>query len=181
MFRNQARDHGGAQRRPARLLPALDPRTRDPTCPGWRARWPAGRCTRPPPATTTPATAASLPLPTGARTCIFPAPLQYDTDVTTWSPQGRIFQIEYAMEAVKQGSAAVGLKVRPSGFFLQASALLSLLALLSLFVDGCRRRRGVAAASGLLMPAPCTVLMCTAAPCLAGPWPPAQLIPLAAG
>lgn len=37
--------------------------------------------------------------------------LQYDQDVTTWSPQGRIFQIEYAMEAVKQGSAAVGLKV----------------------------------------------------------------------
>ncbi|KAL4421352.1 hypothetical protein ABPG75_010643 [Micractinium tetrahymenae] len=35
---------------------------------------------------------------------------QYDQDVTTWSPQGRIFQIEYAMEAVKQGSAAVGLK-----------------------------------------------------------------------
>lgn len=41
-----------------------------------------------------------------------PAAAQYDTDVTTWSPQGRIFQIEYAMEAVKQGSAAVGLKVR---------------------------------------------------------------------
>jgi len=35
---------------------------------------------------------------------------QYDTDVTTWSPAGRIHQIEYAMEAVKQGSAAVGLK-----------------------------------------------------------------------
>lgn len=35
---------------------------------------------------------------------------QYDGDVTTWSPQGRIFQIEYAMEAVKQGSACVGLK-----------------------------------------------------------------------
>lgn len=35
---------------------------------------------------------------------------QYDQDNTTWSPQGRIFQIEYAMEAVKQGSAAVGLK-----------------------------------------------------------------------
>lgn len=35
---------------------------------------------------------------------------QYDTDVTTWSPQGRLFQVEYAMEAVKQGSAAVGLK-----------------------------------------------------------------------
>lgn len=39
--------------------------------------------------------------------------LQYDTDVVTWSPQGRIHQIEYAMEAVKQGSAAVGLKVPP--------------------------------------------------------------------
>ncbi len=37
--------------------------------------------------------------------------VQYDTDVVTWSPQGRIHQIEYAMEAVKQGSAAVGLKV----------------------------------------------------------------------
>jgi len=35
---------------------------------------------------------------------------QYDNDVTTWSPQGRIHQIEYAMEAVKQGSATVGLK-----------------------------------------------------------------------
>ena len=27
---------------------------------------------------------------------------QYDNDVTIWSPQGRIHQIEYAMEAVKQ-------------------------------------------------------------------------------
>jgi len=35
---------------------------------------------------------------------------QYDHDVSIWSPQGRIFQIEYAMEAVKQGSATVGLK-----------------------------------------------------------------------
>eukprot|EP00892_Ulva_mutabilis_P009652 jgi/Ulvmu1/7059/UM033_0119.1 len=33
---------------------------------------------------------------------------QYDTDVTTWSPQGRLFQVEYAMEAVKQGSCTVG-------------------------------------------------------------------------
>ncbi|KAK9678306.1 hypothetical protein RND81_11G202500 [Saponaria officinalis] len=35
---------------------------------------------------------------------------QYDTDVTTWSPAGRLFQVEYAMEAVKQGSAALGLR-----------------------------------------------------------------------
>ena len=35
---------------------------------------------------------------------------QYDTDITTWSPAGRLHQVEYAMEAVKQGSAAVGIK-----------------------------------------------------------------------
>mmetsp|Transcript_11363 Transcript_11363/g.39516 ORF Transcript_11363/g.39516 Transcript_11363/m.39516 type:complete len:199 (-) Transcript_11363:1311-1907(-) len=34
---------------------------------------------------------------------------QYDQDCVTWSPQGRIHQIEFATEAVKQGSAAVGL------------------------------------------------------------------------
>lgn len=35
---------------------------------------------------------------------------QYDTDVTTFSPAGRLHQVEYAMEAVKQGSAAVALR-----------------------------------------------------------------------
>ncbi|KAI7889244.1 nucleophile aminohydrolase [Mucor mucedo] len=35
---------------------------------------------------------------------------QYDNDVSTWSPQGRIHQVEYAVEAVKQGSAAIGLR-----------------------------------------------------------------------
>ncbi|KAI8339753.1 nucleophile aminohydrolase [Chlamydoabsidia padenii] len=35
---------------------------------------------------------------------------QYDNDVTTFSPQGRIHQVEYAVEAVKQGSAAIGLR-----------------------------------------------------------------------
>jgi len=35
---------------------------------------------------------------------------QYDSDVTTWSPQGRLHQVEYAMEAVKQGSATIGVK-----------------------------------------------------------------------
>ncbi|KAL8945823.1 MAG: hypothetical protein Q9222_007688 [Ikaeria aurantiellina] len=33
----------------------------------------------------------------------------YDNDAITFSPQGRIFQIEYASEAVKQGSVTVGL------------------------------------------------------------------------
>ncbi|KAK5468021.1 Proteasome subunit alpha type-6 [Exophiala xenobiotica] len=32
----------------------------------------------------------------------------YDNDSVTFSPQGRIFQVEYAAEAVKQGSVVVG-------------------------------------------------------------------------
>ncbi|KAI9297518.1 hypothetical protein K502DRAFT_336929 [Neoconidiobolus thromboides FSU 785] len=39
---------------------------------------------------------------------------QYDNDVTVWSPQGRLHQIEYAMEAVKQGSAVVGIRSKSS-------------------------------------------------------------------
>jgi len=35
---------------------------------------------------------------------------KYDTDVTRWSSEGRLYQIEYAMEAVKKGNATVGLK-----------------------------------------------------------------------
>lgn len=30
--------------------------------------------------------------------------------MTVWSPQGRIHQVEYAMEAVRLGTATVGLK-----------------------------------------------------------------------
>ncbi|KAH8285783.1 hypothetical protein KR018_009188, partial [Drosophila ironensis] len=37
---------------------------------------------------------------------------QYDNDTTVWSPQGRLFQVEYAMEAVQLGTATVGLKSR---------------------------------------------------------------------
>lgn len=33
----------------------------------------------------------------------------YDNDAVTFSPQGRIFQVEYAQEAVKQGSVVVGI------------------------------------------------------------------------
>jgi 20S proteasome subunit alpha 6 len=35
---------------------------------------------------------------------------QYDTDVTTFSPEGRLHQVEYAMEAVKHGTPCLGLR-----------------------------------------------------------------------
>ena len=35
---------------------------------------------------------------------------QYDQDCITWSPGGRILQVEYAMEAVKQGTPVLGLR-----------------------------------------------------------------------
>ncbi|CAD6891966.1 unnamed protein product [Tilletia controversa] len=34
----------------------------------------------------------------------------YDSDITVFSPQGQIWQIAYAQEAIKQGSAVVGLR-----------------------------------------------------------------------
>ncbi len=34
----------------------------------------------------------------------------YDTDCSTFSSQGKLFQVEYAMEAVKQGSICLGLR-----------------------------------------------------------------------
>ncbi|KAH6611356.1 proteasome subunit alpha [Trichoderma cornu-damae] len=39
----------------------------------------------------------------------------YDNDSVTFSPQGRIFQIEYAGEAVKQGSVVVGIASKTHG------------------------------------------------------------------
>jgi len=34
----------------------------------------------------------------------------YDQSCTTWAPQGRIFQVDYANEAVKQSSVSIGLR-----------------------------------------------------------------------
>ena len=34
----------------------------------------------------------------------------YDQSILTWSPQGRLFQVEYAIEAVNQGNLLIGIK-----------------------------------------------------------------------
>ena len=35
---------------------------------------------------------------------------QYDNDATIWSPQGRLLQVEYACEAIKQGAVSLGIR-----------------------------------------------------------------------
>ena len=41
---------------------------------------------------------------------MFQTKTQYDRGVNTFSPEGRLFQVEYAIEAIKLGTTAIGIK-----------------------------------------------------------------------
>ena len=53
--------------------------------------------------------------------------------MTLISPQGRIHQIEYALEAVKQGSAAVGLVSKTHAVLLALKVVLTFLYVLGIY------------------------------------------------
>ncbi|MBX5320919.1 MAG: archaeal proteasome endopeptidase complex subunit alpha [Candidatus Bathyarchaeota archaeon] len=57
---------------------------------------------------------------------VFAAPGAYDRAITVFSPDGRLFQVEYAMELVNRGATILGIKC-PEGVVLGAEETVELL------------------------------------------------------
>ncbi|KAI9895889.1 hypothetical protein PsorP6_019325 [Peronosclerospora sorghi] len=43
---------------------------------------------------------------------MFQTNTEYDRGVNTFSPEGRLFQVEYAIEAIKMGTTAIGIATK---------------------------------------------------------------------
>ena len=57
---------------------------------------------------------ANKPLSKSFPIKMFQTRSEYDRGVNTFSPEGRLFQVEYAIEAIKLGSTAIGIKTNDS-------------------------------------------------------------------
>jgi 20S proteasome subunit alpha 5 len=52
---------------------------------------------------------------------------EYDRGVNTFSPEGRLFQVEYAIEAIKHGSTAIGINTKEGAVLVVEKRLTSTL------------------------------------------------------
>jgi len=52
---------------------------------------------------------------------------EYDRGVNTFSPEGRLFQVEYAIEAIKIGTTAIGIRTTEGIVIAVEKRLLSVL------------------------------------------------------